>query len=257
MLTYPWLTSLGRCVQNTVLEIDCHEQRDGQLALSYIAPVVSCRVENLNEAGWADYRWTTAGGQVVQAERKTWGEVLANLDSVEDQLRRQRAAHPEARLLFVLEGWVDEHMSGTTIIQPAAGKSGGIWARGHMSGTKLSRVYSWLYNVSEYLEVFQTGNYAQTCQWLVAAYKQDQKQAGEKTTFHRYFKDIVFHADPQVLQLMGLMPGLGEIRAKALITKFTTTWQVLNASPKQLELVPGIGPKLAVGLLRSVGRVDV
>lgn len=237
-----------------MLEIDCHEQRDGQTAVRYIAPVLPCRVSNLNEAGWGDYKWVGSSGRVSNVERKTWGEVLANIDSVEDQLRRHKQAHPEARLLFVLEGWVDEHMAGTSVVQ-SANRGQGLWARGYQYSTKLSRVYSWLYNISEYLEVFQTGSYEQTCQWLVAAYKQDQKE--EKQTFHRYYKEIKYHADPQVLQLMGLMPGLGEVKAGALIAKFTTTWQVLNSKPEELQMVAGIGPKIAVNLLRSVGRLDV
>ena len=58
-------------------------------------------------------------------------------------------------------------------------------------------------------------------------------------------------------QLMGLMPGIGEKRAIALISRFTTVWNIVSASPEELEEVEGIGKKLSVDILRKVGRVDV
>ncbi len=237
-----------------MLDVDVNEPATG---LGYIKPAVDeAQILALNSAGWADYRWESAGGRVTNVERKTWPEILANVDAVEEQLRRHQTNHPAARMVFILEGWVQETMAGTSLVVGVNARQN-MWVTGHSSGTRLSRIYSWLYAASEYVEVFQTGNYAQTCQLLVAAYKQDQKDDREKRIFSRHFKEVVFHPNPQVLKLMAIEPGIGEKRAEALIGQYTTLWHVLNASPRELAAVPGIGTTLATRLLQRVGRVDV
>ena len=236
-----------------MLQADVHEP--GEKFLTYVRPAVPCEMVVLNERLWADYRWQGIDGRWTQVERKTWGEILANVDAVEDQLRRHLKNQPSARLVFVLEGMVDVASDGVYTVVP--NKGGTMWTRGHRSGTRLSRIYSWLYNASEYVEVFQTGSYEQTCQFLVQAYKQDQKEESEHKTFNRYYKKVTFHPNPQVLALMGMAPGLGEVKAEALIAKFTTVWNVLSASPKELMMVDGIGSGMAHTLLQRIGRTDV
>lgn len=236
-----------------MLLCDSNEPKE---AVSLIGQVVACTVAALNANGWADYRWEGLDGKVTNVERKTWPEILANVDAVEEQLRKHMERHPDARTLFVLEGWAVDSLTGSSLVVPVGGKDS-LWARGHGSSTRLSRIWSWLYAASEYVEVFQTGNYAQTCAFLVAAYKQDMKEPEQKRIFHRHFKEVVFHPNPQVLKLMAIEPGFGEKRAEALIEKFTTVWRVLNSSVAELSTVPGIGPVLASRLLQRVGRPDV
>lgn len=236
-----------------MLEADVHEPTDKFLKL--VSPAVPCGVTSLNENLWADYRWKDLQGRWTQVERKQWGEVLANVDSVEDQLRRHMKNQKEARLLFLIEGMVCEDSSGVYILNPA--KGGQVFTRGYRSGTRLSRIYSWLYNASEYVEVFQTFSYEMTCQFLVQAYNQDQKEEHQHKTFNRYFKQVTFHPNPQVLALMGMAPNVGEVKAEALIAKFSTVWNVLNAKPSELMTVPGIGPETANKLLQRIGRPDV
>ncbi len=235
-----------------MIEIDIHEKPE---ALTLIGPSVPCRMLALNEDNWGDYRWRSISGRWTNVERKTWPEVLANIDAVEDQLRRHMRNQPDARLLFVLEGMVDVDPEGTYILHPTAKHT--LWNRGYRSGTRIGRIYSWLYNASEYVEVFQTFSYELTCQFLVQAYNQDQKKPEEHKTFNRYYKRVVFHPNPQVMQLMGLLPGIGEVKCEALIDRFTTVWQVLNASPGELMQVEGIGTKLSLNLLQRIGRTDV
>ena len=236
-----------------MLLCDVHEPVDK--FLKYCSPAIPCKSEILNERLFADYKWNDLTGRVTQVERKQWGEVLANVDAVEDQLRRHKKNQPEARLLFLIEGMVSEDSSGVYILNPAKGNN--IWVKGYRSGTRLSRIYSWLYNASEYVEIFQTFSYEMTCQFLVQAYNQDQKEEHEHKTFNRYYKKITFHPNPQVLALIGMAPGLGEVKAEALIDKFTTVWNVLSASPEELMQVSGIGKGMAHTLLQRIGRTDV
>ena len=237
-----------------MLDIDSNEPTTG---LTYIQPAVdAAQVMALNVAGWADYRWQGSSGRWTNVERKTWPEILTNVDTVEDQLRRHQANHPEARLVFVMEGWVQETLAGTSSVQGVNGRAN-MWVLGHSSGTRLSRIYSWLYAASEYVEVFQTGNYAQTCAFLVAAYKQDAKEDKDRKIFHRHLKEVTFHPNPQVLKLMAIEPGIGEKRAEALIDQFTTLVAVLTSTPEMLATVPGVGLTLATRLLQRAGRIDV
>ena len=156
-------------------------------------------------------------------------------------------------MLYILEGLVWYTPEGTKQIKPTS--RDGIFTFGYNSTMRLSQVYAWLYQIGQFIQIYQTPSLEATCMALVAFYKGDQK--AEHTTLQRYYKPLTFAPNPQVSQLIGLMPGIGEVRAKALITQFTTVWNVLNASPSELAKVDGMGPKLSKQLLQKVGRTDV
>ena len=232
------------------LRCDIHEPPE---ALTLIAPSVPCEQVSLNTDGFADYCWNDLDGRLVQVERKQWGEVLSGIDKVEDQLRRHLKGHPEARLILLLEGTSIPSQLGTTILKATNRDS--IWVKGYSSSVRTSQVYAWLYGISRYIELYQTSTYEATCTALVSFYKYDQKEA--HNTFTRHFKAMTFNPNPQVIQLMGMMPGIGEKRAGAIIAKFSTIYNVITASPAELATVDGIGPVLSVSLLQRCGRFDV
>ena len=222
-------------------------------ALRLLTPVLPCIVEPLNVNGFADYKWTAHDGGVVQVERKTWPELLGDMDKVEDQLRRHKSNQPEARLIFLFEGIAVPMLGGTTTLKST--NKDRVYVAGYGSSIRMTQIYSWLYSVSQYLEVYQTPNYQASCLALSSFYKSDQKEV--HGTFTRHFKQIAFNPNPQVVQLMGMTPGIGEKRAMDLIERFTTIYNVLTASPQELAKVPGIGSKLSVQILRNAGRPDV
>ncbi|KKK70241.1 hypothetical protein LCGC14_2925990, partial [marine sediment metagenome] len=67
----------------------------------------------LNDQGFADYLWNGHEGP-SQAERKTVMDLLGGTGSIEDQLRRQKAAHPDVRLMLIVEGIATPTPTGTT-----------------------------------------------------------------------------------------------------------------------------------------------
>ena len=142
---------------------------------------------------------------------------------------------------------------GTSILR--ATNKNVVYVKGHTSSIRLSQIYSWLYQIGKFIEIYTTPNYEATCMALISFYKGDQKE--DHDTLNRYFKKMTFNPNPQVIQLMGLLPGVGEKRAEALISKFTTTWNVVSASPEQLATVDGIGKVLSRQLLQRIGRTDV
>ena len=155
-------------------------------ALPTLSPVVPCVVQPLNSEGYADYLWTGVEGR-QQVERKTWYDLLGDLDSVEDQLRRQVHAHPNVRLILIVEGVAVPTPAGTTVFKETtkgkrhlfyAGKS---YFLGPMKG-----VYAWLYETGKYIEVHQTPTFGATCAMLAAFYKADQKDG--HTTFQRILR---------------------------------------------------------------------
>jgi len=241
-------------VSGELFGIDVHEPAE---ALPTLAPVLPCVIQPLNSEGYADYLWHGVEGR-QQVERKTWYEILGDLDSIENQLHRQLQAHPSVRLILIVEGVAVPSTTGTTVFKETtkgkrhlfyAGKS---YFLGPMKGA-----YAWLYEVGKYIEVHQTPTYGATMNMLAAFYHADQK--GDHTTFHRYLKDITFHPNPMVQRLMGMGShlGIGATRAEALIKRFGTVYNVATATPEMLASVEGVGKAVAIKFLRGVGRPDV
>ena len=56
--------------------------------------------------------------------------------------------------------------------------------------------------------------------------------------------------------LLDDLPGVGEVRRKALIRQFGSMKGLLAASPEDLSLVPGIGPALAARIYRSLHGLE-
>jgi ERCC4-type nuclease len=236
------------------LEVDNHEPDYLVTLLRQTAPV---EVLPLNSQGLADYRWQNHD-DIVQVERKTWNDLLSDLSSVENQLMRQMESQPlDHRLCLLVEGIAvpsSDVMSGTAVLKQARGK-GRLYHESRKSKVSLQSLYAWLYQVGKYMEVYQTSDYLATAKALVAFYSSDQKD--KHSTFSRQLKEMVFHSNPQVTSLMGMVPGIGPIKAESLIGRFGTIWQILSAKPEDLTVVHGVGIKEATRWLRAIGRPDV
>lgn len=239
-----------------MIEIDVHEP---DFIADLIQQVVIVDRKPLNEWGFADYRWNGHDG-ITQVERKTWGELLANPNAVEEQLSRQHQANPDVRHIFMLEGIMvpvhDEFGAHCAIIARAKNNPR-IFHQTRGSPISPNLFYTWLYQASTYIEIFQTPERDATAKAIVAFFAADQKE--DNSMFHRHLKQITFHPNPQVMGLMGIMPGtrMGPITAEALISQYGTVWNVINASPEELAMQPGIGIKTAKDLLQKIGRTDV
>lgn len=236
------------------LEVDNHEPDYLVSLLSQTTPV---EVLPLNTRGLADYRWQN-GADVVQLERKTWNDLLSGLSSVEDQLMRQIEAQPlDHRLCLLIEGIAvpsSDVMHGTSVLKQTKGK-GRLYYESRKSKVSLQSLYAWLYQVAKHIEVFQTSDHLATAKAIVAFYSSDQKE--KHSTFSRQLKVMDFHANPQVTSLMGMVPGIGPVKAEALVGKLGTVWNILSAKPEDLTVVHGVGIKEATRWLRAIGRADV
>jgi hypothetical protein len=247
------------------LNIDVHEPAD---IISAITPVkdITTNISNFNDNQWADYHWNTVDNAVVNVERKTWGEILSNIDAVEEQLQRHLRNHPTATLIFLVEGILTSvNGGGVSTLRPA--RSGQIYVRGRVFKYRtMGGLYAWLYQVSKYCVVIPTATKSDSAAFLSTAYLADQKSG--HSTLNRPIKKTYYNPDPQVIQLMGIVgeAKIGETRAEALIVEYGSVWNILsagfNGKPnipdwKDLTKVPGIGTTIAQRILRSVGRTDI
>jgi len=246
------------------------DNNEPELMLNLLMPVIDdLQLGAWNQAGYADYHWETHDGTLKNVERKTWSELLTNPDKVEEQLLRHMNSHPNSQTVFLLEGNAVVKDGGLAVLKPTGGKKG-IFVQGYTyKHRSLKGIYAWLYSVSKFVEVIQTTTSIESSYALAAMYDSDKKT--EHTTFTRHIKKTDFHPNPQVLQLMGVAPGTGDVRASALINHCGTVWNVLTAGLKcsncehnfsninveELTNIKGIGQKTLENLYRGTGRTDI
>jgi len=111
------------------------------------------KVEALNSATLSDYVWTTTTGTRVQVERKQWGELLAGMDKVEEQLLRHLNLHPQDQHILLVEGVVVNHFTGSQVMKMTAK---GLMVKGQIYSSRMKGLFAWLYQVQSYLQVIQT-----------------------------------------------------------------------------------------------------
>lgn len=240
-------------------EYDVNEPKDQIAILAQSVPLI---VAPLNVQGFADYRWKKYDGKFKQVERKTWGEVLGNLDHQEEQLQRHLTKNPDIELVFMLEGMVAQTEFGTNIIQSTS--NGRIYSLGQRYNSRLSGIYAWLYEISNYLTVVQTHSIRESAVALTAMYNHDQKD--NHSTFKRHIKQVASSPNPMVTTLMGASQGLGDKRANELIKYAGTPWNIWSAGfcehvaysdKNEFTKLDGIGQGVLTNVYRSIGRPDV
>jgi hypothetical protein len=214
---------------------------------------------SLNFGGMADYMWQAVDGHFIQVERKQWGEILSDIDAIEAQLRREITQVEETYLL--IEGVADPTPWGVDAYVKSTDKP--YYRCAHTYGDpkrprvgEYSKIQSWLWQLDKAgISIIQTPNLAGTAICLSAVYRNSLK--AEHTTLRRYIKPKISPKpfNPHVLTLMGVAGAeLGETRAKALIERFETAWNVLCAPVEKLCEVDGIGPKTAERIAKAIGR---
>ena len=192
-------------------------------------------IYDLNLDGYADYFWTANDLHTIQAERKQNGELLADMDHVEVQLRKQYDKAEEN--LLIIEGFIIQSPQGCLTLKRS--RDGRFFYTDREYRSRYGELLSWLYQLDKSgITVYFTPDLQGTASLLVALYNNSQKE--EHTTLNRYLKPKIYLAEhnPQVINLMYLQgANLGEERAKALIERFGTLWGVLIQDVEVLQEV--------------------
>lgn len=148
----------------------------------------------------------------------------------------------------------------------------GFIEHGHsFKTTRMSELYAWIYRLSQYgVHTYYTNNYEETARFLIAAFRNEQKPPEEHQTFKRIYRPKVYikheknmSADElaeyrltKVLMLISTTYslGIGEVRARALASRFVNIMDLSLASVDEISETEGIGKNMATKILRALGR---
>ena len=245
---------------------------------------VEVSVLPLNMTGRADYYFGGEQG-TVQFNRVQGGELLASMDSMEDELRRYYNAADDNNM--IIEGLItdtpltrkDKSLEAVSIrmnSRPSTLFAYRVAPNGYLFGEHAydegaDKFFAWLYRLKECgVATFQTWNYVGTAKLLAAVYHNCQKQ--EHSTLNRYYIPPIFlkegakgkkritikEQNPFIKGLMALSTvyhlGVGEKTATALYgAGYKSLYDLTFATVYELRQVKGVGKMTATKLLTALG----
>lgn len=237
----------------------------------------------LNQNSIADYFFGTHEGKRVQFGRVQAGELIGNIDSMEDELKRYYNSADETNQ--IIEGLISptrlymkkasspvtEHIPqygtrdlGAKLFCYKVEPSGFIGSGHSFTTARASELYAWIYRLSKVgVITYFTNNWEETARFLITAYKNEQKPPEEHTTFRRIYRPRIQikDADDFTKALLFLSRAynwqVGEVKARALADKFVNILDLVTADVGELTAVEGIGQKMAERILSTLGRSNV
>ncbi|KKL05325.1 hypothetical protein LCGC14_2607140, partial [marine sediment metagenome] len=219
-----------------LVRADVHEP--GEIIGGFAQTNTPFKVGPFNSQKHSDYHWWSVKEEQVEIERKTWGEIVGDLDRVEKQLQTHLLTFPDARHIILLEGGIIQSATGCQVLQPR-----GKWLMGGFESRRpLSSLYAWLYRVSSYFEIVPTVNVQASAVAITSMFNADGK--AESDTLKRNIKHLDFDPDPFITQIMGAFPGVGQARAIQISRRFGSLFEIANATPGQLVAIEGFGPTM-------------
>lgn len=210
-------------------------------------------VETL-EAG--DYAFLDYDSNAVAIERCMTSNLVEKLNSGELESQIVKCAEIYSRVILLTEGVYDEVDSLLALY----GKGGNNYFRNFVfPKTLYIRVVASLDGISEMgIELMHTANLECTIKAIQTVYERRTKPREHRTLFRKIRPikiPVKLSANPAVPMLMSLCPRLPEKTAVALIYKYDTIWNVLNADEGELLQIDGFGRGLLSKLKRNVGCV--
>lgn len=251
--------------------IDSSEPKEIEELLMQSVPVSRMP---LNQTSRSDYYFGGEDGKTRQFGRVQAGELLANVDSMEDELRRYYENADEN--YQVIEGLISStpltrrsrslsaisvrrQARPTTLFTYKVAENGFIYDE-HSWDVSASLFYAWLFGLDQGgVRTYYTENYVATAKLLVAIYKNCQKPPEEHTTLQRYIRPriIIKEQNPFVKALMALSLAyglnIGEDKAAKLAKRYHNIFDVAMSNMEELCLVEGIGKLTAEKLLTAIG----
>jgi hypothetical protein len=176
----------------------------------------------LNQNGVADYFFGNYEGKKLQFGRVQAGELVGDIDSMEDELKRYYDNADETSQiiegllspvkLFMKDGSTKIHSVGVGGRRGGAGvsapssrdlgakifaypvKPSGFIEHGHSFTTvRMSELYAWIYRLSQLgVNTYYTNNWEETARFLIAVYRNEQKPPDEHTTFKRIYRPRIY-----------------------------------------------------------------
>jgi len=227
--------------------------------------------DSFNFKGFPDYTWVDVFNRRIGVSRKKIGELLGDMSGAEEQLGRDIDRVDELWLI------IEDAVYSPTLYakknkQTIPGIQTWIMAKDkallrpyHKFGVSIAALSAWLYQLDKAgISHIETFNYEHTASSLIALYNSSQQR--EHATLKRYIRTKAVHRDwnPHVLSLMGIHTRtdsgmcrtfIGEKKAKALIDRYGTVWEVLCQDADELALTESVGIIDATKLLRAIGKI--
>lgn len=240
------------------------------------APVA---VSPLNQMKMADYFFVNYEGKRKQFGRVQTGELIGNVDSMEDELRRYYNNADESNQiieglispvqLYMKEGRaaVSDHSLPTLSTRDLGAsvycypvQASGFIEHGHSFKTiRMLELYAWIYRLSQLgVYTYYTNNWEETARFLLAVYHNEQKAPESHNTFKRVFRPriTITEADAFTKALLFISSayklGVGDVKVKALTDKFANILDLATASVEDVSSCEGIGSKMAVKILQAL-----
>ena len=231
----------------------------------------------LNQSSRADYYFGGSDDRTRQFCRVQVGELLGNIDSEEDELRRYYEQADENNQ--IIEGLISpipltrksrdiEAISVRRAANPSVLFSYSVSEAGFIYNERAwdisaSMLYAWVYRLGEAgINTYFTVNYVGTATFLSAVYKNCQQPVEKHTTLNRYYRpriQIEKH-NPLVQALVNLSSAykldIGEVKARSLAKRYKYLLDIAMADVNELCECEGIGKVIAKRLLESLGRSD-
>jgi len=248
---------------------------------------VDVTVMSLNQSNRADYYFGGDDNRTIQFNRVQGGELLSNIDSMEDELRRYYSSADDNNM--IIEGIItdtpltkkDKSMASisvrmksrpSTLFTYRVTPSGYLFGE-HAYDVGADKFFAWLYRLKECgVSTFQTWNYVGTAKLLAAVYHNCQKPVDEHGTLNRYYipritlgeKDekgkriTIREQNPFIRGLMALSTiyriDIGEKKATALYKAgYKSLYDLAFSSIQELTRVEGVGKATAEKLLKAIG----
>ncbi len=243
----------------------------------------------LNNTSRSDYYFGGEDGLTRQFCRVQAGELLANIDSQEDELRRYYESADENNL--IIEGIIsdtpitrrDKSMDALSIRlgkdRPTILYAYRIAANGYLFGEHAFNIsadlfFAWLYRLyAAGIQTFHTWNYIGTAKCLSSIYKNCQRPPDDHSTLNRYYipritlsekqpgsrrRVSIREQNPFIRGMMALsliyQLDIGEKKASALYNAgYKTLYDLSFTSVAELSRVAGVGKATAEKLLGALG----
>lgn len=226
------------------------DEHEPQQVVTLLQQSVTVKVVGLNRNGWADYMYAIHDG-TEHVERKQVSEILADIDGVEDQLKREILAHKEARLWLLIEGIVSFSQDKIHHMMITGDKL--TTARTYHVRPELWE--SWILALQRLgMGVVRTNHIGDTSRALAVLAKGGQ---APHTTLNRPLNPrITYHQNPHVRTLLGIpKSGVGPVLAERLISEYGTVYSIIIKKPDQIaDKIQGMNTPKAKQLLRALGR---
>ena len=215
----------------------------------FLAPIKDVNFEwgAYNIKDHSDYWWKRTDGTTKEVERKTWGEVLTNVEKVEEQMSRHLSRMPKAEHVLLLEGIATSKNNSISTYNFVDNK----WYENRQYKQNLAGIYSWLYQISHYVTIIPSYNIATTAAAIAGMYKSDGKT--DHSTLNRHYHIRTFNRDPVIERYMAIFDGIGESKAEILRSTFPTIQSLVLADRNDFIVLPGFGPALADKIMRQLG----